>query len=233
MNIIVTGASKGIGYETVLALSKDKNNHIIAMARNAAQLLMLQDACLALHQNRITCFPCDMTHINLAEMQQVLSPFEKIDILINNAGLLIQKPFLSLSQADWQNTFEVNVFGVVRLIQMLFPYLQKSDSAHILNIGSMGGFTYSQKFEGLAAYSSSKAALANLTECLAVEMATFGIKCNCLCLGAVNTDLLKQAFPSYTAPLDSKDIAQFIADFSQNGHKYMNGKVLPISLSTP
>lgn len=233
MNIVVTGASKGIGYETVLALSKDKNNHIIAMARNAAQLLTLQDACFALHQNRITCFPCDMTNIHLAEIQQVMNPFEKIDMLINNAGLLIQKPFLSLSQADWQNTFEVNVFGIVKLIQILFPFLQKSAAAHIVNIGSMGGFTYSPKFEGLAAYSSSKAALANLTECLAVEMAAFGIKCNCLCLGAVNTDLLKQAFPAYTAPLDSKDIAQFIADFSLNGHKYMNGKVLPISLSTP
>ncbi|MFN0204374.1 MAG: SDR family NAD(P)-dependent oxidoreductase [Bacteroidia bacterium] len=233
MNIIVTGASKGIGYETVLALSKEKQHHIIAMARDKDLLFSLQETCFKLHQTHITCFPCDIRELPVSQLQEVLAPFGKIDVLINNAGLLIQKPFLELSLEDWQTSFEVNLFGAARLIQILFPYLQKSEAAHIVNIGSMGGFTYSQKFEGLAAYSTSKAALANLTECLAVEMAAFGIKSNCLCLGAVNTELMRQAFPTYTAPLDGKDIAQFIADFALNGHKYMNGKVLPISLSTP
>ncbi len=233
MNIIVTGASKGIGYDTVLALSQDKNNHIIAISRDEAKLSALQTACFAQFQNKITCFSCDITKLTPQQITEILLPVEKIDILINNAGLLIQKPFLALEQADWQAVFEVNVFAIVRLTQMLFPYLQKSKTPHIVNIGSMGGFPYSQKFAGLSAYSASKAALANLTECLAEEWAEEGIKCNCLCLGAINTDLSKQAFPDYTAPLNSEDIAVFIADFALHAHKYMNGKVLPISLSTP
>jgi NAD(P)-dependent dehydrogenase (short-subunit alcohol dehydrogenase family) len=104
---------------------------------------------------------------------------------------------------------------------------------HIVNISSMGGFQGTVKFPGLAAYSSSKAALVNFTELFAEEYKETSIKMNCLCLGAVQTEMLEQAFPGYVAPTSPSDMASYIVDFSFNGSKYFNGKILPVSSTTP
>lgn len=156
-----------------------------------------------------------------------------MDILINNAGQLICKPFTALNDEDWQNVYSTNIFGPVRLIRLLLPLLEQSDLAHVLNIGSMGGVQGSSKFAGLSAYSSSKAALANLTECLAEEWRNTRIRTNCLALGAVQTEMLATAFPGYEAPLSSENMGQFVAWFATQGHRFFNGKILPVALSTP
>ena len=111
--------------------------------------------------------------------------------------------------------------------------LKVRQRTHIINIGSMGGFQGSSKFKGLSAYSSSKAALACLSECLAAELSEFNIACNCLCLGAVNTEMLKTAFPGYQAPLNSLEMAQFIFNFSTSGNLFFNGQVIPVALNNP
>ena len=85
----------------------------------------------------------------------------------------------------------------------------------------------------VSAYSSSKAALANLTECLAVEFKEKNIAVNCLALGATQTEMLSEAFPEYKAPLTAKEMAEFIVYFSLNGHRYFNGKIIPVALSNP
>jgi NAD(P)-dependent dehydrogenase (short-subunit alcohol dehydrogenase family) len=97
----------------------------------------------------------------------------------------------------------------------------------------MGGFQGSAKFPGLSFYSASKAALCCLTECLATELKDKSIKMNALALGSVQTEMLDKAFPGYKAPVKAEEIAEFITDFAINGHRYVNGKVLPVSLSTP
>ena len=106
-------------------------------------------------------------------------------------------------------------------------------NSHIVNIGSMGGFQGSAKFKGLSLYSAAKGAVAVLTESMAEEFKERGIKVNALALGAVQTEMLASAFPGYKAPLTAGQMAEFIADFALNGHKYFNGKILPVSLSTP
>jgi NAD(P)-dependent dehydrogenase (short-subunit alcohol dehydrogenase family) len=103
--------------------------------------------------------------------------------------------------------------------------------SHILNISSMGGFQGSVKFPGLSYYSASKAALACLSECLALEFDELGIKVNCLALGSVQTEMLEEAFPGYKAPIDAKKIGEFIADFAINGNKFINGKIIPVALT--
>jgi NAD(P)-dependent dehydrogenase (short-subunit alcohol dehydrogenase family) len=113
------------------------------------------------------------------------------------------------------------------------PYLKRSNQAHIVNIGSMGGFQGSSKFPGLSIYSASKAALANLTECLAEEWKEYNINVNCLALGSVNTEMLQSAFPGYEANVSPHEMAKFIADFSINGRALFNGKVIPVALNTP
>lgn len=232
--ILITGASKGIGFETVLELSKDPANRVIAVSRNYDQLSQLKESCARLHSTSIDIVPFDLTREeDLAKLEEALAEVQKIDVLINNAGLLINKPFEALTLADWRAMFEVNVFGVVGLIKFLLPRLRQSPAAHIVNIGSMGGFQGSSKFPGLSGYSAAKAALANLTECLAAELGGDNIKCNCLCLGAVNTEMLATAFPGYEAPLRSEEMAQFIAYFSLNGRRFFNGQVLPVALNDP
>ena len=108
-----------------------------------------------------------------------------------------------------------------------------TDGSHIVNITSMGGFQGSSKYKGLAYYSASKAALACLTECLATEFSEAGIKVNCLALGAVQTEMFEEAFPGYKAPVDAREMGEFIADFALKGHKFFNGKILPVAVGNP
>lgn len=234
MNIVITGAGKGIGFELVRCLSKDKNHRILALSRNGECLQNLKKICWEENQNSIEIVAFDITNFshNLL-FQESIKKFQSIDILINNAGLLINKAFLELSPQDWKAMYEVNVFGVAELVKYIHPQLSQSKNAHIVNIGSMGGVERSSKFKGLSAYSSSKAALANLTECLAEELKDDGIHCNCLCLGAVDTEMLRLAFPDYSAEVSTTEMAKLIGDFALNNGKLMNGKIVPVSASTP
>lgn len=224
MNIIISGAGKGIGFELCKTLSV--NHKIIAISRNTEHLDKL-------HHNNIFTVPFDLNNtdelINLRKI--ITAEFNAIDILINNAGMLINKPFESILENDFDIMFQTNIKAPYFLIQELLPLFNKG--AHILNISSMGGFMGSAKFTGLSAYSASKGAIAVLSECLAEELKNYEIKSNCLCLGAVQTEMLAQAFPNYQAPVSPNQMAAFIAEFAINGHKYFNGKTLPVSLSTP
>ncbi len=161
------------------------------------------------------------------------SHINRVDVLVNNAGLLISKPFTELTDEDFEAIYRVNVFAPARLIRMLKSMMGGEKASHIVNIGSMGGFQGASKFPGLSAYSSSKSAIAGLSECLAEEFKNDEIKVNCLAFGAVQTEMLEQAFPGFKAPLSSEQMADFVLDFALNGHKYFNGKVLPVSSSTP
>ena len=76
-------------------------------------------------------------------------------------------------------------------------------------------------------------ALVNFTELFAEEYKETAIKMNCLCLGAVQTEMLEQAFPGYVAPTTPREMANYIVDFAQTGMKFFNGKILPVSISTP
>jgi len=103
----------------------------------------------------------------------------------------------------------------------------------VVTISSMGGIQGSMKFAGLAAYSSSKGAVITLSELLAEEYKEQGIAFNVLALGAVNTEMLQEAFPGYEAPISAAEMADYIANFALIGNKYHNGKVIQVSSSTP
>jgi NAD(P)-dependent dehydrogenase (short-subunit alcohol dehydrogenase family) len=163
--------------------------------------------------------------------KEVQSRFDQIDVLINNAGSLISRNFTESEENDIRTMMEINFFAPSSLIRILLPLLRSG--SHIVNISSMGGFQGSEKFKGLSYYSASKAALACLSECLALEFREAGISVNCLALGSVSTEMLEEAFPGYKAPVSAADMGEFIASFALNGHKYINGKILPIALRTP
>lgn len=234
MNIVITGASSGVGYEAALELILDTDNAVIALARSEDKLERLNEIALSLNPdcNLITTM-FDIVH---GDYTADLVPFIEdrignVDALINNAGTLINKPFEQLTQLDFAEMLQTNLLGHVKMIQFLLPLMRKG--AHIVNIGSMGGFQGSVKFPGLAAYSASKAALHTLTECLALELADRDIKINCLALGSAQTEMLEKAFPGYLSPVQAAEMGRFIADFTLTGHKIFNGKVLPVSVTTP
>ena len=234
MNILLTGASSGIGFEAVLELILKSENKVIALARSTDKLSRLLEIAKGLNPE-CNLFPVQFDLVN-DDIEQGLKPFiaEKfghIDVLINNAGSLDVKPFAESSEVDFVEMLQSNFLNHVRLIQGLLPLMQSP--SHIVNIGSMGGFQGSAKFAGLSAYSASKAALHNFTECLAEELKERKISVNCLALGSAQTEMLEKAFPGYESPVMAFEMGKYIADFALTGHKFFNGKILPVAVTTP
>jgi len=227
--IIIIGGSRGIG--RALALQLSVNHRVLVLARSIDKLKELQEISIT---NNLMIGAVDLTAPNLREYLSTLisSYFPEVDVLINNAGYLVNKPFLELTEADIQDSFATNVFGLIQSCQATVPLMEKK-GGHIVNIGSMGGFQGSSKFPGLSVYSSTKSAVAGFSECLAEELAEKNIQVNCLALGAAQTEMLEEAFPGYEAPVSADEMARYIADFSLNANGWINGKVIPVSLSTP
>lgn len=235
MNILITGASRGIGFELAKMFAAKGNHSIVAISRNADKLKELKSACIR-ENIEAHLFPLAYDIVspdafNSNFIDTIRTFFPTVDILINNAGYLYNAPLNKLPDSELRQMLEVNFIAPARLIRAILPLMNKG--SHVVNISSMGGFQGSVKFPGLSGYSASKAALANLTECLAEELKHTGIAFNCLALGAVNTEMLSEAFPDYQAPLSANDMANFIVDFATSGHRFFNGKILPVSLSTP
>jgi len=234
MNIIITGASSGVGFEAALELILTGEHRVIALARSTDKLSRLLEIAQGLNPDcQLYPVAFDIVHDDYADLIQFIAArFDgKIDALINNAGVLINKPFAQLDEADFVEMLQSNYLGHVRIIQALLPMM--AEGSHILNIGSMGGYQGSAKFVGLSAYSASKAALHTLTECLAQELADRNIKVNCLALGSAQTEMLEKAFPGYESPVMAFEMGKYIADFALTGHRFFNGKILPVALSTP
>jgi len=235
MNVLVTGASKGIGKQIVKSLAKQGAVKIIGISRNYKQLCELKDVCNQISMTEFIPLSFDFADIfhNEEKLTGLIKQHvSRIDILINNAGTLINKPFELISAEEIQRIMIVNYIAPSLLIKNTLSLL-KAGHAHIVNITSMGGFQGSLKFKGLSHYSASKAALAILTECCAEEYKNDGLIFNALALGAVQTEMLAEAFPGYKAPVNPEEMGEFIANFAVNGKNYFNGKVLPISLSIP
>ncbi len=231
--VIVTGASRGIGFELVKQYAL-AGHEVLAISRNSDRLEYLKKECLKLNSNAIVhtiSFDLAEGNFNSTLLPYIIKSFKQVDVLINNAGALIAKPFTEINAEELQRIYSVNVLSVFKLTQLLIPLF--SSNAHIVNISSVGGIQGSVKFAGLAAYSSSKAALISLTECLAEEYKETDLAFNCLALGAVQTEMLEEAFPGYQAPTSAVNMAAYIFDFSLNGSEFYKGKVLNVSKSTP
>jgi 3-oxoacyl-[acyl-carrier protein] reductase len=229
MNIIVIGGTRGIGKEVVKIFAGDPDNRLIVTGRNEESLKRLEKEFINVKSVVLDLMEFD----NLSEKfrDAVYSYFDRIDILINMAGLLIKKDFEEFSGQEARSVMETNFFGPASVIRALKPVMARG--SHIVNISSMGGFQGSSKYRGLSYYSASKAALACLTECLAGEFSESSISVNCLALGSVQTEMVEEAFPGYKAPVEPGEMAEFVADFALNGNKYFNGKILPVAITNP
>jgi len=223
--VIITGTSRGIGFELV-HLFANAGYDVLALSRNANPVSNL-------NFDNITALSFDLSKSEDYDRVEafVKNEWTQVDILINNAGTLLNKPFTDTTFEDFQQVYSTNVFGVAELSRRIIPYMPKK--GHVVTISSMGGVQGSVKFPGLSAYSSSKGAVITLTELLAEEYKETGPSFNVLALGAVQTEMLEEAFPGYEAPTTATEMANYIFDFAKNSQQFYNGKLLQISSSTP
>ncbi|WP_310992812.1 SDR family NAD(P)-dependent oxidoreductase [Aequorivita marina] len=224
-NIIITGTSRGIGFEMV-KLFAEAGHTVLALSRNSKPVSEL-------NLKNVSALEFDISnHSEIVKLGSYLQTnMQTVDVLINNAGLLVNKPFADLSAEDFKQSYGVNVLGPVSLIQTVLPFMKKE--GHVINISSMGGVQGSVKFPGLSAYSSSKGAIITLTELLAEEYKESGPSFNVLALGSVQTEMLEEAFPGLKAPLSATEMAEYIIDFALTGNKFYNGKIMQVSSTTP
>ena len=220
--ILVTGTSSGIGHQICIQAAK-MNYYVISVSRNIEPLKDI---------GGIESFAIDITNKDSVDefIANLKSRKIKIDILINNAGYLVSELFGDTTYESFKKTFDVNVFGLAEITRSLIPII--NSDGHVINISSIGGVNGSKKFPGLSAYSSSKAAVIALTEVLAEEHQN-GPSFNVLALGAVQTKMLKEAFPDYNADTKPEEMAKYILDFAINGNKLFNGKLISVSNSNP
>lgn len=223
--IIITGTSRGIGFEMVKLLA-EQDYEILALSRNDQPVKEL-------NLDHVTTFPFDLSSAeDLTKVEKFLKEnWKSVDVLINNAGKLVNKNFEEITSEELMAVYQTNTLGAFQLTQKVVPFMETD--GHVVNISTMGGVQGSVKFPGLAAYSSSKAAMITLTELLAEEYKEKGPAFNVLALGAVKTEMLEEAFPGYEPPTTAEEMAAYIVDFALSGNKYYNGKLLQVSNSTP
>lgn len=227
-NIIITGASRGIGRE-LAKIHLLNGNNVLAISRNAEKL---QELKIFENNSQFRFLSLDLAdYKTLNQIPETIHDWGNIDILYNNAGILVNKPFPEITEADIDYSVNVNYKAPFRIIQLVLEKMN-SDS-HIVNITTMGAVQGSSKFPGLGVYSSSKAGLVTLTELLAQEFTETQPRINCIALGAVQTEMLEEAFPGYIAPITAEKMAEYLYNFGINGHHYQNGKIIQLSTSTP
>lgn len=223
--VIITGTSKGIGFELV-KLFANSGHKVLALSRNFEPISNL-------NLNNIASFSFDLCQPeDYKKVEEFIkTEWHQVDILINNAGTLLNKPFAETAMKDFEDVYKTNVFGVAEMTRIVLPFMKKD--SHVVTISSIGGVQGSMKFPGLAAYSSSKGAIITLTELLAEEYKETGPSFNVLALGAVQTEMLEKAFPDYKAQTTALEMAQYIFEFALHGNKHYNGKMLQVSNTTP
>ncbi len=233
-HFIITGASRGVGKEVVLSLAKSvPNSKIIALARSGNALNALRADVENLNNgSEVFSLEFDLLAPDMDPLEKCISEFlnGRVDGLLNNAGRLIHKPFTELNDADWMDIYKVNVFGVSKLTRIVLPFMQ---DGHVVMVSSMGGIMGSVKFAGLSAYSSSKAAVIGMVECLAEEYKEGRVHFNALAFGSVQTEMLEEAFPGFKAAVSAEEMGSYTADFLVNGGRFFNGKTLQVSSTTP
>lgn len=217
-HILVTGASRGIGRETALALAAE-GHHVYATSRTPFTL----EGCQTYVLDHCSAESREAFARRLAGIA--------LDGVVLNAGALVNKPFMELTEADFDAMAVANWSGQALLVQKLLPLY--APGAHTVFISSMGGYQGASKFPGLLAYATSKMAMAGLAESLQAELGSDGLVFNSLCLGAVQTEMLAEAFPGYAAPVTPKTMGSAIAGFVLRGHETQAGQVIPLAKSNP
>ncbi len=226
--IIVAGAGKGIGLAVVKnILAEFPEKKILAISRNTSNLDFFKNT------GHLIVVNADLASLSTENIKFINSQIQTDNLkgIIFTAGVLDKYPIPEIKKENFESIFQNNLWSFIELIKSVYSSI--NSTTHIVSIGSMGGITGTQKFKGMSLYSTSKAALSLFTECLAEELKEIGASANCLAIGAVNTEMMKKAFPDYSANIDPESMAEFIVDFTINRKNLFNGQVIPVTSTNP
>lgn len=150
---------------------------------------------------------------------------------VHAAGVLYKMDLTAWNAKLADEMWRLHVAFPMTLMSCSLPFWEKG--SHIVQLTSMSGLAGAVRFPGLSAYGATKAAQASLVESWAIELKQHGVSANALALGGVRTDMMLQAFPGYTGGVDVEEMGAWIIEFLKTGHRVVNGKILPLALSTP
>jgi NAD(P)-dependent dehydrogenase (short-subunit alcohol dehydrogenase family) len=226
---LITGGGRGIGAATAEALAR-KGARVIVASRTQTELTATVARIPAdgLDAAALTLDVADEAAVDAA-FARIADKFGRLDMLVNNAAILLGGPFAEMAMADWDRLLAVNLRGAVLCARQAFRLMRERGGA-IVNVSSLGGVPGTEKFPGYAAYTVSKFALTGLTEALAAEGREHNIRVNAVAPGAVDTTMLRQAAPhlrTRTGPADVAKVIAFLCDPAESG--CMTGATLTIN----
>ncbi|MCB0403968.1 MAG: SDR family oxidoreductase [Bdellovibrionales bacterium] len=207
---LVTGAGRGIGKATAVALAK-AGLYVYLASRTESEILASEEQ-IVQSGGSAKAVPCDV-----ADPEAVSALFSKIqqerggaDVLINNAAVLHEAPFVDQTLQDWDRLMAVNVRGAFVCAQNALRSMAQKKAGVIVNVASIAGIQGTEKFPGFSAYTVSKYAVVGLTEAMAAEARPLGVRVVCIAPGAVDTAMLKKAAPSLRTETTPDHIADII-----------------------
>jgi len=201
---VVTGASRGIGRAIAIRLA-EAGADVALWARDAAALQQVADELTAIGA-RAQPLVCDVTDAAAVEsaadiVRRTLAP---VAIVVNNAGAVLRKPTVAISDAEWRRVLAVNLDGTFYVTRAFLPDLTRA-SGRVINISSIAGR------EGtalLAAYCAAKHGVVGLTRALGEELRTAKVSVNAICPGSVDTGMLREGMPGASPDMTPDDIAR-------------------------
>ena len=229
---VVTGAAHGIGKEIALTLAR--NGAEVAVTDLSDEIFEVGKQIEALGAKALPV-KCDVTDPEQATSveEQIISKYQRIDILVNNAGIYPQKPFLEMTEDDWNRVLRINLYGVFHCTKAVLPKMIKQKYGKIVSIASIAGAVVG--FPNLAHYSASKAAIAGFTKSVALEVAQYGVNVNAVAPGPIDVAAMPQDSEMYqmtvkTIPMGRmglpKDIANLVAFLASDEANFITGQCI-------
>ena len=219
---IVTGASSGIGRRTAELLAA-RGARVAVMARSAEKIRELEN-------DSVLAVAGDVSA--LADVERLFSETEKrfgrCDVLVNNAGMIDPAPLIDTTHEQWQRMFAVNVDAIFLTCRRALPSMLERQSGTIVNVASISGVVGPEKFPGWVSYCASKGAVISLTEALAVEVKSRGVRVNCVSPGSVDTAMWAEASGGAPASMTATEVAETILFLASERSRPMNGQNLNV-----
>ncbi len=235
---LVTGASRGIGTACAIALAKSGYNIILNYNKSEEKAKNLAQIIADNYSVDVLIYKADVSDkAQVDEMvKEALSRFERIDVLVNNAGISLSKLFTDTTVDEWNNVIGVNLSSVYNVTHAVLPCMISAHRGSVINISSMWG-QVGASCE--VAYSASKAGVIGLTKALAKEVAPSNVRVNCVAPGVIMTDmmseyseddleLIKEEIPMCQFGT-AKNVADAVAFLASDKAQYITGQVLSVN----
>jgi len=222
---VVTGASSGIGARCAEKLA-ERGARVVLFARSAETLREIA----ARHEDRMLAISGDVAdEAAIARLfAETESRFGACDILINNAGMIDPKLMVATSADDWDRMFAVNVRGAFLCARRALPAMIAKGSGAIVNVSSISGVVGPEKFPGYVSYCASKGAVISMTEAMAVEVKSRGVRVNCVSPGSVDTKMWAEASGGAPADMTPDEVAETILFLASDASRPINGQNLHV-----